>query len=193
MPLRSLEAKSRIQIRETIRTHFERERALYFKGIKVLSLFFIDHVENYRTYGPEGTGKGKFAQMFEEEYARVMVELQPQFGEEPYMDYLHKWPTDKVHNGYFSRDKKGNFSNSTIGRGESGSSDESAYDLIMKDKERLLSFEEPTRFIFSHSALKEGWDNPNCLPNLHPQRQRQPDGQAPGSRPWYASVRQQKR
>ena len=153
----------RIQIKETIRTHFERERSLFFKGIKVLSLFFIDHVENYRTYGPEGTGKGKFAQMFEEAYGEVMAEMQPQFGEEPYIYYLRKWSADKVHNGYFSRDNKGNFINSKIGRGETESSDESAYDLIMKDKERLLSFEEPTRFIFSHSALKEGWDNPNVF------------------------------
>lgn len=153
----------RIQIRETIRTHLERERVLFFKGIKVLSLFFIDHVENYRTYGPEGTGKGKFAKIFEEEYNAALEEFVPQFGEEKYMEYLHKWPADKVHNGYFSRDGKGNMINSKISRGETGSSDESAYDLIMKDKERLLSRGEPTRFIFSHSALKEGWDNPNVF------------------------------
>ena len=153
----------RIQIRETIKTHIERERTLFPKGIKVLSLFFIDHVENYRTYDGEGNGKGKFAEMFEEEYYRVLQELQPTFSDGAYTRYLSCFSAEQVHNGYFSKDKKGKFIDSKMKRGEDSSSDESAYDLIMKDKERLLSFDEPTRFIFSHSALKEGWDNPNVF------------------------------
>lgn len=153
----------RIQIRETIKTHLVRERQLFSKGIKVLSLFFIDHVENYRTYDEEGNGKGKFAKMFEEEYHRMMQELMPAFDDEAYARYLSRFSAEQVHNGYFSQDKKGKFIDSKVKRGEAGSSDESAYDLIMKDKERLLSFDEPTRFIFSHSALREGWDNPNVF------------------------------
>ena len=154
----------RIQIRETIRTHLEREKALFGKGIKVLSLFFIDQVANYRIYEEGGgTSNGKFAEMFEEEYQRVLSEMQPSFGDGEYLRYLSKWDASQVHQGYFSRDKKGHFINSTLKRGETESSDESAYDLIMKDKERLLSFNEPVRFIFSHSALKEGWDNPNVF------------------------------
>lgn len=153
----------RIQIRETIKTHLERERQLFSKGIKVLSLFFIDHVENYRTYDEKSNGKGKFAKMFEEEYQRVRQELAPAFSDEAYARYLSRFSAEQVHNGYFSQDKKGKFIDSKVKRGEAGSSDESAYDLIMKDKERLLSFDEPTRFIFSHSALREGWDNPNVF------------------------------
>lgn len=153
----------RIQIRETIKTHLDRERLLFPQGIKVLSLFFIDHVENYRTYNDADNGKGKFAKMFEEEYKRALQELQPTFTDKAYLHYLSRFTAEQVHNGYFSKDKKGNFIDSKIKRGEAGSSDESAYDLIMKDKERLLSFDEPTRFIFSHSALKEGWDNPNVF------------------------------
>lgn len=153
----------RIQIRETIKTHLVRERQLFSKGIKVLSLFFIDHVNNYRTYDEEGNGKGKFAKMFEEEYHRMMQELMPAFDDEAYARYLSRFSAEQVHNGYFSQDKKGKFIDSKVKRGEAGSSDESAYDLIMKDKERLLSFDEPTRFIFSHSALREGWDNPNVF------------------------------
>lgn len=128
-----------------------------------MSLFFIDHVENYRTYDEEGNGKGKFAKMFEEEYHRMMQELMPAFDDEAYARYLSRFSAEQVHNGYFSQDKKGKFIDSKVKRGEAGSSDESAYDLIMKDKERLLSFDEPTRFIFSHSALREGWDNPNVF------------------------------
>lgn len=153
----------RIQIRETIKTHLERERQLYSKGIKVLSLFFIDHVGNYRTYDEKGDGKGKFAEMFEEEYHRVLQELIPTFSDEAYTRYLSRFSAEQVHNGYFSQDKKGKFIDSKVKRGEASSSDESAYDLIMKNKERLLSFDEPTRFIFSHSALREGWDNPNVF------------------------------
>ena len=102
--------------------------------------------------------------MFEEEYTHVIEELQPTlFDDTAYLDYLKKSRAQEVHNGYFSRDKQGNFIDSKEKKGEGGSDDQSAYDLIMKDKERLLSFEEPTRFIFSHSTLREGWDNPNVF------------------------------
>lgn len=153
----------RIQIRETIKTHLERERVLFAKGIKVLSLFFIDHVESYRTYNNDDNGKGRFAEMFEDEYQRALQALLPTCANDAYSRYLSRFTAEQVHNGYFSKDKKGKFIDSNVKRGETGSSDESAYDLIMKDKERLLSFDEPTRFIFSHSALKEGWDNPNVF------------------------------
>lgn len=154
----------RTQIRETIKTHLERERQLFSKGIKVLSLFFIDHVDSYRIYEGSGSSKGSYAQMFEEEYANVIEELQPTFfDDKAYLDYLKKFRAEQVHNGYFSKDNKGNFVDSKEKKSEGGSDDVSAYDLIMKDKERLLSFEEPTRFIFSHSALREGWDNPNIF------------------------------
>ena len=151
----------RIQIRETIRTHLERERQLFGQKIKVLSLFFIDHVDSYRLYeGPET--KGKFAKMFEEEYRNVVSELQPTFSDEAYLRYLSdpRNAAEKVHQGYFSMDKKGKAVESGNKEGEN---EERAFDLIMKDKERLLSLKEPVRFIFSHSALKEGWDNPNVF------------------------------
>ncbi len=151
----------RIQIRETIRTHLERERQLFGKNIKVLSLFFIDHVDSYRLYEGEET-KGKFAKMFEEEYRNVVSELMPTFGDEAYLRYLSdpRNAADKIHQGYFSMDKKGKAVESKAKEGEN---EERAFDLIMKDKERLLSLKEPVRFIFSHSALKEGWDNPNVF------------------------------
>ena len=158
------DALRRIQISETIFTHLERERELYRKGIKVLSLFFIDHVDNYRLYLEGGaTANGKFAEMFEEEYQKAVESLQLNFDEDAYAQYLKKWQPEQVHQGYFSKDRKGNFVNSRVERGTTDSNDKDAYDLIMKDKERLLSFEEPVRFIFSHSALKEGWDNPNVF------------------------------
>ena len=158
----------RIQIRETIRTHIERERSLYPKGIKVLSLFFIDHVENYRVYNTDGHELGEYAQMFEEEYIRVMQEMQPTFGDEKYLRYISGIDVSKTHQGYFSRDKKGKFINSKVERGSTDSADVDAYTLIMKDKEALLSLDpavkgSQVRFIFSHSALKEGWDNPNVF------------------------------
>ena len=103
----------------------------------------------------------------EEEYHRMVQELMPTFGDEAYARYLSRFTAEQVHNGYFSQDRKGNFVDSKVKRGESGSSDESAYDLIMKDKERLLSFDEPTRFIFSHSALREGVGQPECLSDLY--------------------------
>ena len=151
----------RIQIRETIRTHLERERQLFSQHIKVLSLFFIDHVDSYRLYEGEES-KGKFAKMFEEEYTRVLSEMLPSFTDEAYLRYLSdpRNAASKVHQGYFSMDKKGKAVESKERQGEN---EERAFDLIMKDKERLLSLNEPVRFIFSHSALKEGWDNPNVV------------------------------
>ena len=154
----------RIQIKETIRTHIERERHLFPKHIKVLSLFFIDHVANYRLYDTDDM-RGKFAKMFEEEYHNVVRELMPTFTDTEYTRYLSdpRNAAEHVHQGYFSKDKKGKMVDPKLERGTTDSNDESAFDLIMKDKERLLSFDEPVRFIFSHSALKEGWDNPNVF------------------------------
>lgn len=155
----------RAQIRETIKSHLEKERKLFQKGIKCLSLFFIDHVDNYRLYEAGGVTKpGRYAEIFEEEYRNIAGGFQMQIGDEKYVDYLKRFEAEEVHNGYFSRDKKGHFTQPSSSELKSESSnDVSAYDLIMKDKERLLSFDEPTRFIFSHSALKEGWDNPNVF------------------------------
>ena len=151
----------RIQIRETIRTHLERERQLFGQKIKVLSLFFIDQVDSYRKYAGKDS-KGKYAKMFEEEYRNVLSELMPTFGDEAYLRYLSdpRNAAEKIHQGYFSMDKKGKAVESGNREGEN---EERAFDLIMKDKERLLSLKEPVRFIFSHSALKEGWDNPNVF------------------------------
>ena len=151
----------RIQIRETIRTHLERERQLFSQHIKVLSLFFIDHVDSYKLYEGEDS-KGKLAKMFEEEYNRVLSEMLPSFTDEAYLRYLSdpRNAASKVHKGYFSMDKKSKMVESKERQGEN---EERAFDLIMKDKERLLSLSEPVRFIFSHSALKEGWDNPNVF------------------------------
>ncbi|MBZ0181768.1 MAG: DEAD/DEAH box helicase family protein [Melioribacteraceae bacterium] len=152
----------RIQIRETIKSHLEKERKLYSKGIKVLSLFFIDEVAKYRLYDDNNNPlQGEYAKVFEEEYKKTIQE-QSLF-EEEYNKYLGLHQPEEIHKGYFSIDKKGRFVNSATKRGEEGSDDESAYDLIMKNKERLLSLSEPTRFIFSHSALREGWDNPNVF------------------------------
>jgi len=159
----SEDALRRIQIRETIRSHFDRERHLFAKGIKVLSLFFIDRVDNYRVYGDNNeVSLGKYAEMFEEEYVNVLNENIGSYSPE-YTQYLQHWRAEQVHQGYFSQDKKGRYIDSKVDRGTDNSSDESAYDLIMRNKERLLSFDEPVRFIFSHSALKEGWDNPNVF------------------------------
>ena len=156
----------RAQIRSTILAHIEKERKLFHMGIKCLSLFFIDHVDNYRKYENGTTSNGEYANIFEEEYERIVGELQLRFSDDPeYVKYLKSFTAEQVHNGYFSRDKKtGHYVQPKASelKNES-SSDVSAYDLIMKDKERLLSFKEPTRFIFSHSALKEGWDNPNVF------------------------------
>ncbi|MCC5935530.1 MAG: hypothetical protein JJU35_14880, partial [Balneolales bacterium] len=174
----------RIQIRETILSHFEKEIQLFPRGIKVLTLFFIDSVEKYRQYDGEGEQQpGEYAEIFEEEYNKLRSEQLDLFREEynkylldtdpgrvhrgympaGYSDYLERDEAEAVHEGYFSIDKKGRAVDPKVKRGSESSDDISAYDLIMKDKERLMSLEEPVRFIFSHSALKEGWDNPNVF------------------------------
>lgn len=156
----------RIQIRETIQAHLEKERQLFPKGIKVLSLFFIDEVKNYRAYDTAGQAqKGPFALMFEEEYANCVRHMQQTLGEDPrYMAYLDAISAEETHTGYFSIDKKGKLTDGKINkRAENTSDDTDAYDLIMKNKEKLLDLKEPVRFIFSHSALREGWDNPNVF------------------------------
>ena len=159
-------AMRRIQIREAIRAHFEKERMLFNKGIKVLSLFFIDEVAKYRQYDDNGEQPGEYAQIFEEEY-RIQLDEALTLFNEPYDQYLNAIDTARTHNGYFSIDKKTKrlVDPKTKVRGEfAGETDDvDAYDLILKDKERLLSLEEPVRFIFSHSALREGWDNPNVF------------------------------
>ena len=160
----SEEAIRRIQIRATIQKHFEREHQLYRQGVKVLSLFFIDAVDKYRVYEAGGeVSKGRWAEIFEEEYVSVLNEVQDLFWGEDYMRYLMGISPEETHAGYFSQDKKGKLIDSKIARGETTANDPDAYQLIMRDKERLLSFAEPVRFIFSHSALKEGWDNPNVF------------------------------
>ena len=152
-----------IQIRETIKSHFEKERALFQQGIKTLSLFFIDEVANYKSYDADGNEvQGPLWKMFEDEYNRYLNEHLTLF-EDDYQQYLRRFSAAQVHNGYFSIDKKGHSIDSEVKRGKDTSDDISAYDLILKNKERLLSFDEPTRFIFSHSALREGWDNPNVF------------------------------
>ncbi|MGM9552026.1 MAG: type III restriction-modification system endonuclease [Clostridia bacterium] len=156
----------RIQIRETIASHFEKEEMLFNMGIKTLSLFFIDEVCKYRDYDENGDEVlGEYGKIFEEEYISVLNEYAT-LEDTPYQKYLRKTCFDvtKVHNGYFSIDKKtGRSINSQLKRGSEFSDDISAYELILKRKEQLLSFKEPTRFIFSHSALREGWDNPNVF------------------------------
>ena len=154
----------RVQIRETIKSHFEKERQLFKRGIKCLSLFFIDEVAKYKSYDEDGNEvKGVFQDIFEEEYARLVNE-ELQIWDEEYNEYLRRFTPREVHRGYFSIDKKTNrVIDGKIEKKTGLSDDISAYDLILKNKERLLSFEEPTRFIFSHSALREGWDNPNVF------------------------------
>lgn len=154
----------RIQIRETIKSHLEKERELFQQGIKVLSLFFIDEVAKYREYGEAGeTRPGVYARIFEEEYREAVKQLS--LLDADYQKYLEKFDASEIHEGYFSKDKKGRLINSSEKRGEGGSDDVSAYDLIMKDKETLLDMNgtNRVRFIFSHSALREGWDNPNIF------------------------------
>ena len=156
-------AMQRVQIRETIVSHFEKERELFARGIKTLSLFFIDEVAKYKSYNAEGeTEQGVFWKIFEEEYVNILNENLSLFDSD-YQQYLRRFDVGEIHNGYFSIDKKGRSVNSEVKRGRDTSDDISAYDLILKNKERLLSFNEPTRFIFSHSALREGWDNPNVF------------------------------
>lgn len=179
----------RLQISETIATHFEREKQLFARGIKVLTLFFIDKVSNYREYEDDGKSSskagagaakswhlGRFAKIFEEEYQAQLQEVlselkQPDMFSEwkSYVEYLEHIAPERTHAGYFSRDgKKGTLTDGKLsGKGQDKVSDDvSAYDLIMKDKERLLELNperSPVRFIFTHSALREGWDNPNVF------------------------------
>ena len=163
----SEEQLRRIQIRETILSHIERERQLFAKGIKVLSLFFIDEVAKYRQYDAQGnTTGGTYAQIFEEEYRAIVGNMQLSLDDaEGYLKYIESISAAQTHAGYFSIDKKsGRIIDSKLGdKKERTSDDADAYDLIMKDKERLLDRREPVRFIFSHSALREGWDNPNVF------------------------------
>ena len=164
------EVKRRIQIREVIRAHLDKERELFAQGIKVLSLFFIDEVAKYRDYSQDDT-LGDYARVFEEEYEALRADFVGQLdlddAAERYRKHLESIPVRKTHKGYFSIDKKsGNSINGSVKKsGETAgqSDDVDAYDLILKHKERLLSFDEPVRFIFSHSALREGWDNPNVF------------------------------
>ena len=158
-------ALRRIQIREAIKAHFDKEQALFQQGIKVLSLFFIDEVVKYRDYSAKDE-KGEYARVFEEEYQLYLNEVMD-LVETPYIRYLKGIAVTDTHSGYFSIDKKTKKLKDPAveKRGENAgqSNDVDAYDLILKDKERLLSLDEPVRFIFSHSALREGWDNPNVF------------------------------
>ncbi|AOW59002.1 type III restriction-modification system endonuclease [Legionella pneumophila] len=157
----------RIQIQETIKAHFEKEQNLFHKGIKVLSLFFIDEVAKYRCYdAPNGDDRGEYAKIFEEEYDRYLNQiLQTVDGD--YKNYLERIEPFKTHDGYFSKDKKSQrLTNPPLSKKTGETDDVSAYDLILKEKERLLLLSpeiSPVRFIFSHSALREGWDNPNVF------------------------------
>lgn len=174
----------RVQIRETILSHLKKEKQLFDKGIKVLSLFFIDSVERYRVYDENGDAQpGEYAKIFEEEYNNAKHDFLDLFQQEyndylvntdinkvykgyfpSYFSYLERDKPERIHEGYFAIDKKTkHLADPTLKRNSEDTDDVSAYDLIMKDKERLLSFDEPVRFIFSHSALKEGWDNPNVF------------------------------
>ena len=158
----------RIQIRETIISHIEREQQLFHRGIKVLSLFFIDEVAKYKQYDETGKSyNGIYADMFEEEYTDVINNLQREMGSEDYMEYLTSISAHETHAGYFSIDKKGKMTDSKLSDKKTGTSNDiDAYDLIMKNKELLLDRDpkrSPVRFIFSHSALREGWDNPNVF------------------------------
>ena len=145
------------QIELTIDDHFDKQRRLG-SGVKVLSLFFIDKVANYREYTANGAKKGKFAKWFEEAYAKVASKPK-------YAGVMDNLSASEVHDGYFAADKSGQWKDSRDTKGEGGRTkdDDTAYNLIMKDKERLLDTGEPLRFIFSHSALREGWDNPNVF------------------------------
>ena len=159
----------RLQIVETIKAHFKKEEMLYNKGIKTLSLFFIDEVANYRSYDEDGNVVlGEYGRIFEQEYNRIFDDKLLSLDDSEYKRYLERAASEvsRVHTGYFSIDKKGRSVDAKARKNEESANDENAaraYDLIMKEKEKLLSFEEPVRFIFSHSALSEGWDNPNIF------------------------------
>lgn len=156
----------RLQIRESIQAHLEKEQALFVRGIKVLTLFFIDEVSRYRRYAESGEQAGDYAKIFEEEYALQSQQVAASCGES-YRRYLAGIVASKTHGGYFSIDRRTKrlvdpkAKRAGADRGEADDVD--AYDLILRDKERLLSLDEPVRFIFSHSALREGWDNPNVF------------------------------
>ena len=174
----------RIQIRETIRSHLDIEQRLFHKGIKVLSLFFIDEVAKYRQYDSDGNAvNGEYADIFEQTYTEeVNNRLDLNLSNDPYQDYLKAITAQSTHNGYFSLDKNRHLidpktkleKDEELGEKVLVADDIDAYDLILKDKESLLAFPEPldsdeqiarknVRFIFSHSALREGWDNPNVF------------------------------
>ncbi len=156
-------AMRRIQIREAVKAHFQNEMMLFSRGIKVLSLFFIDEVAKYRQYDETGEVAGEYAQIFEEEYNAYLTDVMT-LEDTPYNRYLKGIQARQTHNGYFSIDKKSKrLVDPSVGKKATETDDVDAYDLILKDKERLLSFDEPVRFIFSHSALREGWDNPNVF------------------------------
>lgn len=156
-------ALRRIQIREAIKAHFEKEQVLFHQGIKALTLFFIDTVARYRCYDENGESAGEYAQIFEEEYDSQLNEILT-LEDNPYNDYLRGIAASKTHQGYFSVDKKSKrLVDPETAKKSTEADDVDAYDLILKDKERLLSLSEPVRFIFSHSALREGWDNPNVF------------------------------
>ena len=156
-------ALRRIQIREAVKAHFEKEQALFEQGIKVLSLFFIDTVSKYRSYDEAGERNGEYAQMFEEEYNQQLAEVMT-LEDSSYNRYLKGIATARTHEGYFSIDKKSKrMVDPETGKKSTETDDVDAYDLILRKKEQLLKFEEPVRFIFSHSALREGWDNPNVF------------------------------
>ncbi|WP_313088939.1 DEAD/DEAH box helicase family protein [Pseudomonas sp.] len=155
-------AMRRIQIREAVKAHFQKEMMLFSRGIKVLSLFFIDEVAKYRDYSAADE-MGEYARIFEEEYNAYLTEVMT-LDDTPYNRYLKGIQARQTHNGYFSIDKKSKrLVDPLVGKKATETDDVDAYDLILKDKERLLSFDEPVRFIFSHSALREGWDNPNVF------------------------------
>lgn len=158
-------ALRRIQLREAIKAHFDKEQALFQQGVKVLTLYFIDEVAKYRDYS-QPDEKGEYARIFEEEYNLHLNEMLD-LDETAYVKYLKGITAEKTHSGYFSIDKKTkrDVDPDIEKRGENAglSNDVEAYDLILKNKERLLSLDEPVRFIFSHSALREGWDNPNVF------------------------------
>ena len=168
-------AVQREMIRRTIKEHLDKEKRLRPQGIKVLSLFFIDAVERYRQYDEEGNVvKGEYAKIFEEEYGR--------FANHPNYNTLFQEvditsSAHEVHNGYFSIDKKGGWTDTAENTQANRENAERAYNLIMKEKEKLLSLDTPLKFIFSHSALREGWDNPNvfqlcALRDIHTERAR---------------------
>ena len=150
-------AVQREMIRRTIREHFDKEKRLRPQGIKVLSLFFIDAVDRYRQYDDAGHPvKGDYARIFEEEYQRLAKHPD-------YQSLFDAASAKDVHNGYFSIDKKGGWTDTAENNQSNRDNAERAYNLIMRDKEKLLSLETPLKFIFSHSALREGWDNPNVF------------------------------